>query len=136
MSEPLGFETRLDAPFEKAMEAVRHALMAEGFGVLTEIDLRAAFKEKLGRDFRPYVILGACNPSLAYAAMSEDPKVGLLLPCNVTVEAAEAGATLVRIVDPRVLLGIGVSPTLSAVAEEAGAKLQRVARALGASVPA
>jgi hypothetical protein len=87
----LGMEVKLDVPFDVALARTREALKTEGFGVLTEVDLQAAFREKLGRAFRPYVILGACNPALAHTAVSADPEVGLLLPCNVTVEADADG---------------------------------------------
>lgn len=134
MSE-LGFEARLAQPFESALERVVAALQAEGFGVLTRIDVDEAFREKLGVDFRRYVILGACNPPLAHQALNARPDAGLMLPCNVTVEAAEGGATLVRIVDPRAMLqagGLQDDPALRAVADEAELRLARVADALRA----
>ena len=95
--------------------------------------MQAAFRDKLQKEFRPYVILGACNPPLAYAALSADPSVGLLLPCNVTVEAADGGASVVRLSDPHLLLGVGAlaeSPTLRNVADDARARLVGVAAAL------
>ena len=104
MSIQLGFNVELPLSFDAAVTRVREALKQEGFGVLTEIDLRAAFREKLGREFRPYVILGACNPPLAFSAISADPSVGLLLPCNVTVEWLAEGRTGVRLTDPEALL--------------------------------
>jgi uncharacterized protein (DUF302 family) len=104
MSKELGFNVELPLIFDGAVTRVREALKQEGFGVLTEIDLRAAFREKLGREFRPYVILGACNPPLAFSAISADPSVGLLLPCNVTVEWLAEGRTGVRLTDPAALL--------------------------------
>ena len=104
MSRALGFDVELSVPFDAAVSQVKDVLKQEGFGVLTEIDLRAAFREKLGREFRPYVILGACNPPLAFAAITADPRVGLLLPCNVTVESTNEGRTLVRLIDPEALL--------------------------------
>jgi hypothetical protein len=91
MPQALGPEVQIAQPFGAALARVRAALKAEGFGILTEIDLQQAFREKLGREFRPYVILGAWNPPLAYAAVIADPQVGLLLPCNVTVEGARTG---------------------------------------------
>lgn len=131
--QPLGFEVELLMPFEGAIGRVKDALKHEGFGVLTEIDLRAAFQEKLGKEFRPYVILGACNPPLAFAAVTKDPSVGLLLPCNVTVEAAGELRTIVRLTDPAVLLGsvaARLGPQLAEVAADARARMVRVAAAL------
>ncbi len=87
MPSHLGFEIELPLTFGDVVGRVKEALKQEGFGILTEIDLQSAFREKLGREFRPYVILGACNPPLAFSAISADPAVGLLLPCNVTVES-------------------------------------------------
>ncbi|HSE53414.1 MAG TPA: DUF302 domain-containing protein [Gemmatimonadales bacterium] len=135
----LGMEVKLDVPFEVALARTREALKTEGFGVLTEIDLQAAFKEKLGRAFRPYVILGACNPPLAHTALSADPEVGLLLPCNVTVEADPEGGSVVRLVDPERLLttaALDGSPLVGSVAKDAGERLRRVAGALSARTPA
>ena len=134
MAEPLAIEVELAAPFAAALPTVRQALKAEGFGILTEIDLQATFKEKLGQDFRPYVILGACNPPLAYSAVSNDPLVGLLLPCNVTVEAASSGGSMVRLTNPETLLqaGGGAAPSAAVweVARDARARMIRVAAAL------
>lgn len=129
MSESLGFEVELPMTFAAATDATRDALKAEGFGILTEIDLQAAFKEKLGRDFRPYVILGACNPPLAYAAVTADPTIGLLLPCNVTVEARDATHSVVRLVDPQAMLSSvpgGLAPELKKVADDASQRMERV----------
>jgi len=129
----LAFEAKLDQPFDRAIETVTAALKAEGFGVLTRIDAHSTFKEKLGVEFRPYAILGACNPTLAHRAISHEAEAGLLLPCNVTVEAAGKGS-MVRIADPDTMLSIGgmdQDPTLRAVANEARVRLSRVAGALG-----
>ncbi|HQZ72661.1 MAG TPA: DUF302 domain-containing protein, partial [Anaerolineae bacterium] len=104
-----------------------------GFGILTRIDVQATLKEKIGQDFRPYVILGTCNPHLAYRALSADAAAGLLLPCNVVVEEAEGGS-LVRIVNPDAMMGVpGMEDqaAIQAVAADARAKLERVAAALG-----
>lgn len=139
MTTSLGMEVRLDIPFDAAVARTREALKTEGFGVLTEIDMQAAFKEKLDRPFRPYVILGACNPALAHSALSADPEVGLLLPCNVTVEAAPEGGSIVRLVDPERLLisaGRAGSPALREVAKDARERLRRVAGELSAPVRA
>ena len=129
MSNPLGFEVNLPLPFGAAVARVKDALKEEGFGVLTEIDLQAAFREKLGREFRPYVILGACNPPLAFAAVTADPTVGLLLPCNVTVESAGETRTTVRLTDPQALLG-GIAstsvPALATIAADARERMERV----------
>ena len=133
MTTSLGSHVHLDVPFDQAMARTREALKGEGFGVLTEIDIQAAFREKLGQDFRRYVILGACNPPLAHRALTAEPEVGLLLPCNVTVEAEPGGGTIVRLVDPLSLLGsagIEASPEVAAVAAEAHERLERVAAVL------
>ena len=134
----LGMEVKLDLPFDVALTRTREALKTEGFGVLTEVDLQAAFKEKLGLAFRPYVILGACNPPLAHTAVSADPEVGLLLPCNVTVEADAEGGSVVRLVDPERLLttaSLDGSALVGGVAKDAGERLRRVAGVLSGQAP-
>jgi uncharacterized protein (DUF302 family) len=133
MTEALGFEIHLATPYEEALDKVTESLKKEGFGILTHIDVKATLKEKLGEDFRPYSILGACNPPLAHQALAHDANVGLLLPCNVTVEAVSDGGTLVRIGNPDVILDAGTlsdDPVLQSVAAEARKKLETVAQTL------
>jgi uncharacterized protein (DUF302 family) len=129
---PIGFEVTMPLSYNDAIPVVRDALKAEGFGVLTEIDVRTTFQEKLGKEFRPYVILGACNPPLAYAALTADAAVGLLLPCNVTVEAADATHFTVRLTDPEMMLASagGMADAVKQVAADAHARMSRVAKAL------
>ena len=132
MTQPLNFQVSLPDSYEAAVDKVVAALKTEGFGVLTRIDVKATLKEKLDLDFRPYVILGACNPALAHKALESEPQVGLLLPCNVVVETVDGG-TLVSIVNPEVMLTIppiSDNPVVRQVASEARARLQRVAAAL------
>jgi uncharacterized protein (DUF302 family) len=100
MNTQIGFEVEINQPFDQAIDTVTAALKVQGFGVLTRIDVRATLKEKLNADFRPYVILGACNPPLAHQALTTDPWIGLLLPCNVTVEHVDDHNSLVRLTDP------------------------------------
>ena len=128
----IGRTVRLQADFNAALARVTEALKAEGFGILTEIDVKETLKKKLDVDFRPYKILGACNPPLAYRALSAAPEVGLLLPCNVTVSYVEDGVTDVSLVDPLAMLGVVEYAALQPVAEDAGARLDRVAAALQA----
>ncbi len=131
MSE-MGFEVTLPLSFDEAVGRVTEALKSEGFGVLTRVDLHEAFREKLGVEFRPYTILGACNPPLAHRAVSARPDVGLLLPCNVTVEAVD-GASLVRLIDPEWMMatgGLAGDAILSEVGTEARMRLRCVAEAL------
>lgn len=125
------FTIHLAVPYEDALERVTAALKDEGFGVLTSIDVQQTLKDKIGVDFRKYAILGACNPTLANRALSTDAQVGLLLPCNVIVYEDEADTgTTVSVVDPLgMLAGLEVR-ALSGVAEEAHARLSRVAAAL------
>ncbi len=128
----MAFEVTIPAPFDEAQEKVVAALQAEGFGVLTRIDVHDTLKAKLDVDFRKYAILGACNPPLAHKALSSRPDAGLMLPCNVIVEEVEAG-TLVRIVDPAAMMkagGLEDDPAMQEVGGEAGARLKRVADAL------
>ncbi len=126
----LGLTVRLNKNFDEALALATAALKIEGFGVLTEIDVKETLKKKLDVDFRPYKILGACNPPLAYRALSTAPEVGLLLPCNVTVSYVEDHVTEVAIIDPLSMLGFVQHPDLEPVAEEARARLERVAKAL------
>ena len=125
----LGFQTTLHLGYESAIEKVTEALKAEGFGVLTNIDVKETMKKKLDVDFRRYAILGACNPPLAHRALSARPEVGLLLPCNVIVYEQGAG-TVVSIVDPLTMFQVVDAPELEPVAAEARQRLQRVATAL------
>jgi uncharacterized protein (DUF302 family) len=126
----LGYHIRLHTGFAEAEQRVTEALKAEGFGVLTEIDVRLTLKNKLDVDFRPYKILGACNPPLAHRALSANPEVGLLLPCNITLSEVEPGQVEVSLVDPLSMLGFIEDDSLRAVAEEAARRLERVAAAL------
>jgi len=126
MTSSYGLRANLSMPYERAIEAVTAALKEEGFGVLTEIDVKETLKKKLDADFRRYVILGACNPNLAYQALQTELEIGLLLPCNVIVYEVEEGATVVSIVDPLSMLGIVEGEALKSVANEANARLTRV----------
>lgn len=121
--------TTVHRPFDDTVAAVRAALVEQGFGVLTEIDLAAALKEKLGADIRPQVILGACNPPLAYRALQAEESVGLLLPCNVVVRDHGDGTTVAEAIDPQTMVAVTGNPALASVADEAAARLRA---ALGA----
>ena len=135
MLDQISFQVQLSDPYEQALEKVTSALKTEGFGVLTEVDVRATLKEKLDADFRPYAILGACNPPLAHKALQSEPIIGLMLPCNVTVEAVEEG-TLVNLINPKAMMLsnplLKDSPALEEVANEAYQRLERVAQVLNA----
>ena len=136
MPSQLGFEATLKLPFDAAVDKVTEALKAEGFGVLTRIDVHDTLKKKIGADFRPYVILGACNPQLAHKALSTRADVGMMLPCNVTVESAGAGESVVRIADPGMMMTVGdlgEVEELRQVGGEARSRLMRVAEALKAA---
>ena len=123
-----GFSKTVNVPFAEAVEKARAALKEEGFGVLSEIDIKDKLKEKLGVEFRNYVILGACNPALAYQTLQQEINIGLLLPCNVIVyEADEAGQSVVAAIDAKTMLSVvGDNATLHAVATEVNEKLGRV----------
>ena len=124
-----GFSKTVGLPYEQAVEKTREALKDEGFGVLCEIDLKEKLKEKLGIDFRKYVILGACNPPLAYKTLQQEINIGLLLPCNVIVYAAdEAGKSVVAAIDAGAMLSVvgGGNEALDSVAREVNERLSRV----------
>lgn len=121
--------TRLDLPYDQAVDKVVAALKDEGFGVLTEIDVQATLRNKLDVDFHRYVILGACNPPLAYRALTTEPEIGLLLPCNAIVYEEDGGST-VSILDPILMLDVVKNADLEPVAREARARLERVIEAL------
>ena len=129
----LALRTKLAVPYDQAIERVTAELKAEGFGVLTEIDVKATLKKKLDVDFCRYAILGACNPPLAHRALSTTLDIGLLLPCNVIVYEDDGGSAI-AILDPLAMLGIVDNPSLEPVAQEARARLQRVIEALSEQV--
>ena len=116
--------------FPAAVEKVTQALAAEGFGVLTEIDVAATMKKKLGLDMPPYRILGACNPQFAHRALAAEPQIGALLPCNVVVRQDAGGATRVEIMDPNAVLKLVERPEIGAIAAEVRARLERVLAAV------
>ncbi len=130
MNTTYGFGTSLQVPYEEAIARVKEALQAEGFGVLTEIDVQRTLREKLGAEMQPYIILGACNPQLAHRALQQEPDIGLLLPCNVVVRAQGKGSRI-DIADPQEMLGIVGNEQLHPIAEEAKQRLQRVVASLG-----
>jgi uncharacterized protein (DUF302 family) len=124
-----GFSKTVDLPYKETVEKVRTALKEEGFGVLCEIDIKEKLKEKLAVDFRNYVILGACNPPLAYKTLQQEIGIGLLLPCNVVVyEADEAGKSVVAAIDAKTMLSVvgANNATINTVASEVNEKLSRV----------
>ena len=127
-----GFGTTLAVPFEEAIERAKVALKEEGFGVLSEIDVQATLRAKIGVDFERYTILGACNPQLAHRALQAEHELGLLLPCNVVVHDHNGGSA-VSIVDPDAMLGVVESEALREVAREAKARLERVVARLAAA---
>jgi uncharacterized protein (DUF302 family) len=130
MDTKFGFGKPVDLGFEEAIETVTKELDKEGFGILTEIDVQATLKKKLGEDMPPYRILGACNPPLAHQAVSAVPEIGLLLPCNVLVREDDEGKVHVSFMDPGSVLGLVDNPDVVPLAEQVKAKLERVLAAL------
>jgi uncharacterized protein (DUF302 family) len=123
--ETYGVTIEAALSIEEAEERVRAALAAEGFGVLTEIDVQATLREKLGIERTPYRILGACNPTLANGALGVDERIGLLLPCNVIIDEAEAGTVVISVLDPAVMSSISGDPALEPIVSEARTRLVR-----------
>jgi uncharacterized protein (DUF302 family) len=127
-----GLRTMVPLAYDRAVERTREELAAEGFGVLTEIDVRAVMKKKLEVDFRPYVILGACNPPLAHQALSVEREIGLLLPCNVVVYAGdEEGTSVVAAMDPEAALELADNPEIVPLASEVKQRMRRVLERVG-----
>ena len=120
----------VETSYEQTLERAAEALAREGFGVLTEIDVRATLKKKLDRDVRPYKILGACNPQFAHRALEIEPQIGALLPCNVVVREDERGATVVEVMDPEAVLRLVDRPEVAEIAREVRRRLERVLAAL------
>ena len=132
MSNPISYQILISGSFDETLTKVIEALKKEGFGILSQIDVQQTFKEKLDTDFRPFIILGACNPPLAYQALQNDPRVGLLLPCNVTIEQLN-NEIVVQIINPEAMLGLeplAENEKIKEVASEAKSRLERVAAAL------
>jgi uncharacterized protein (DUF302 family) len=126
-----GMMVRTSAPFAQTVTRVRDALRSQGFGVLTEIDVQATLREKLGEEIEDYLILGACNPPLAHRALAADPHIGLLLPCNVVVRTEE-GQTIVEALDPQTMVAVAHQPQLQPVADEAAGRLRAALDSLAA----
>jgi uncharacterized protein (DUF302 family) len=131
-----GMGTTVGLDFERTVERAREALAAEGFGVLCEIDVAATMKKKLDVDFRPYVILGACNPAFAHRALTADRNIGLLLPCNVIVYADDTpGRSVIVAIDPVVALGVTGNDDMRPLAEEVKSRLMRAINAVESDAP-
>ena len=130
LNKPYAFGRTVDLPYAEAERRVRAELQKEGFGVLTEIDVRQKFQEKLGKEFRNYVILGACNPAMAYEAFGKELNIGTLLPCNVTVYDGDDGRTVVMVMDPVAALSMVGNPEMAEMAKIVKEKMERVLSAL------
>jgi uncharacterized protein (DUF302 family) len=123
----------VDLPYTEAVTRTREALAEQGFGILTEIDVKATLKERRGLEMEPYVILGACNPDLAHEALEIDRSIGVLLPCNVVVSAPEGGGSTVQILDPQLMASVTELASLQPLAAEASRRLQTVLDTLTAA---
>jgi uncharacterized protein (DUF302 family) len=124
--------TTVDKPYAETVDAVRSALREQGFGVLTEIDVRATLREKIGAEVEDYLILGACNPALAHRALQIDRTIGALLPCNVVIRRIDDESSLVQILDPQIMVQVPELPELQPVADEAARRLGGALQSLGA----
>ena len=131
----LGLTVKLHTDFDTALQKAIDALKAEGFGVLSDIDLQHAMKEKLGKEMAPYRILGACNPPLAHQAVTAVPDIGLLLPCNVIVREEAPGRVVVGFLDPQIMVDLVGKPEVKSVADAAEQRLRRACASLGGSAP-
>jgi uncharacterized protein (DUF302 family) len=130
MTSRYAFGKTVDATYEQALERVTQTLAKEGFGVLTEIDVAATLKKKLGKDMPPYKILGACNPQFAHRALEAEPQIGALLPCNVVVRVDAAGKTVVEMMDPQAVMNLVDRAEVGTIAAEVRARLERALAAL------
>lgn len=130
-----GFHATINGPFDAAVQRVLEALKKEGFGVLSDIDIQKAMKDKLGVEMPAYRILGACNPPLAHKALQAEPEIGLLLPCNVTVRQGPGSEVLVGFLNPQMMVELTANPRIREVAEDATARLHRVSDSLSAGIP-
>lgn len=130
MTSDIGIQTVLQTSFEQAVDRATEALKMEGFGVLTQIDVQTTLKQKINVEFRRYLILGACNPTLAHRALSANPDVGLLLPCNVTVQEMEEGIAVTAVNPVQMLSILADDPIMNEVAKEARQKLEYVISSL------
>lgn len=128
-----GHHISIAGPFESALEKVTAALKNEGFGVLSDIDIQKAMKDKLGIEMPAYRILGACNPPLAHRALQAEPEIGLLLPCNVTVREGDDGKVKVGFIDPQTMVQMTPNPEVAKVADDAGERLRRVQSSLASA---
>ena len=130
MSANYAFGKTVKLSYDEALARATEALGKEGFGVLTEIDVAATLKKKLGKDMPPYKILGACNPQFAHRALEAEPQIGALLPCNVVVRVDSGGKVIVEIMDPRAVLQLVDRPEIAAIAGEVRSRLERVLASL------
>ena len=129
---PYYYTTTVAGGIEEVSDRVREALAEEGFGVLTQIDVRATLRKKLDAEFRPYLILGACNPPLAYQTLQAEEHIGIMLPCNVVIQEKEPGEIIVSAMDPARVMSVVENPDIEPVAEEVSRRLIRVLESLRA----